>query len=493
MANIKFILRSASDRRPQTIYVSFRFGRNDKLMYGLPLKCEYIYWDKERERVKSSMYCLYSDEVNEALESIEAQLKSFIVECAKNGTLLTKTRMKEFLDTKMGKNHKADSFHKFFELYIAECDKRMNGRRGGQTVTYKTKREYARTHEYIKMYEVKRRVWLDFGDIDQTFLTDFVGFLQELNLSTNTIAHKIISLKALMHAAESRGLTTNERWKDYKIATEDTDAVALSEDELQKIYEHDMSYDPRLERIKDLFLLECWTGLRFSDISALRKENIQGNFIIIRQQKTNNIVTIPIHPVFREIWSKYDGIPIHISNQRFNDQIKKICKAVGIDEPILKSITKGGKKTVTQYQKWRLISSHTGRRSFATNLYKSGFPSISIMQITGHKSEAAFLKYIKVTKDEHAKLLAAHWQKQIEANEINLLALGIKKNEHLYWCEDPRVFVTVCSEHEVIYNGMVVSLSEITKKLKGTNTDIVSTPYWTYNGVPLSEIFRKNE
>ena len=287
----------------------------------------------------------------------------------------------------------------------------MNGRRGGQNVTYKTKREYARTYEYIKMYERKNKVYLSFDDIDQSFLTLFVGFLQELNLATNTIAHKTITIKALMRAAVERGLTENTKWQFFKNATEDTEAVALNEDELERIRLCNLSRHPRLEKIRDLFLMECWTGLRFSDITRLQQEHIQEGMIVIQQQKTNNYVTIPIHPVFRKIWERYNGVPIIISNQKFNGHLKDVCKAARINESVLKSITKGGKKITTMYKKWELVSSHTGRRSFATNLYKSGFPAISIMQITGHRTETSFLKYIKVTKKEHAELLAEHWKK----------------------------------------------------------------------------------
>jgi integrase len=133
--------------------------------------------------------------------------------------------------------------------------------------------------------------------------------------------------------------------------------------------------------------------------------------ITIRQQKTDNPVQIPIHPVFREIWERYGGLPLVISNQKFNDHIKDVCKAARINETVLKSITKGGKRITTSYKKWQLVSSHTARRSFATNLYRQGFPSIGIMSITGHKTETAFLKYIKVGKEEHAEMLMKHWQK----------------------------------------------------------------------------------
>ena len=134
--------------------------------------------------------------------------------------------------------------------------------------------------------------------------------------------------------------------------------------------------------------------------------------LTIQQQKTNEFVTIPLHPVFITIWNKYNGVlPANISNQKFNDNLKDVCREAGLKERVMKSITKGGKKQTTVYEKWQLVSSHTARRSFATNLYKSGFPSISIMQITGHKTESSFLKYIKVTKEEHAKMLMMHWQK----------------------------------------------------------------------------------
>lgn len=396
---------------PQTINVTFRFGRNEKLMYATPLKVEPVFWDEVRQRVKNSKYCPYADEVNAALVAIFSKLETFIADSAREGRPVTKDRLKEVLDCHFGKGGgRGGTLHEFFDTYISECDTRQNGRRGGQTVTYKTKREYARTFDYLKRFEKKLGRTLDFPDIDKALLQQFVAYLQSLNLATNTIAHKIISLKALLHEAVERELTDNTRWQGFRHVTEETDAVALDEAELEKIRKCDLSHNPHLAEIRDLFLMECWTGLRFSDIIRLRPEHIQGKLIVIQQQKTNNYVKIPIHPVFREIWERYGGIPLTISNQKFNDHIKEVCHAAGITDSVLKSITRGGKKITTKYEKWQLVSSHTGRRSFATNLYKSGFPSISIMHITGHKTEAAFLKYIKVTPEEHALMLARHWE-----------------------------------------------------------------------------------
>lgn len=396
------------------MYVTSRFGRNEKLMYATTLKVESIFWDAEKQRVRPSMYCSYRDEVNGALDALEEKLFHFTTGITKDGGCLDKDALVRFLDIHFGKvKEKAVTFHAFFEEYIEACKTRMNPKRGGQVVTYYTRREYARTLYYIEQYEKSRGLPpLGFDDIDQDFLSGFVAFLQGLNKATNTIAHKVISIKAVMRAAVERGLTINERWRFFRNSTEQTEAVALNEEELGRIHDHDFSDDPRLDRVRDLFLVGCWTGLRFSDVTRIRRENISDGMIIITQSKTNDMVAIPVHPVFQEIWEKYDGcLPTDISNQKFNDYIKEVCAAVNIKDSVLKSITKGGRKVTTRYEKWQLVSSHTARRSFATNLYRSGFPSISIMQITGHKTETAFLKYIKVSKQEHAALLAEHWRK----------------------------------------------------------------------------------
>lgn len=414
MANIKFLIRDTDSDSEQTIYVTSRFGRNEKLMYATPLKVEPIFWNEKEGRVKNSKYCTYRDEVNGALNTIEALIKSFIAKAAtSDNEIISKDSLKNLLDVHFGKKKaKASDFHSFFEAFIEQCDSRLSPRRGGQTIDYKTKMEYARTYYYIQEYEKKRKIRLEFRNIDKMFFNDFVAFLQDLGLSTNTIWHKTVSIKAVMKAANEQELTDNTKYTSFKNVSEESQAIALSEKELDLLAQFDFSNSPRLERTRDLFLIGCWTGLRFSDFTRIKQENIKDNMLTIQQQKTNEFVTIPLHPVFITIWNKYNGVlPANISNQKFNDNLKDVCREAGLKERVMKSITKGGKKQTTVYEKWQLVSSHTARRSFATNLYKSGFPSISIMQITGHKTESSFLKYIKVTKEEHAKMLMMHWQK----------------------------------------------------------------------------------
>ena len=157
MANIKFLIRDMDAGNEQTIYITSRFGRNEKLMYATPLKIEPLFWDEKKECVKNSKYCANKDEINAALKSIEGKISSFIAEATTRGEPITKDSLRNFLDIHFGKKvAAAHDFHSFFEEFIRLCDTRVSPRRGGQTIDYKTKREYVRTYYYIQEYEKKR-------------------------------------------------------------------------------------------------------------------------------------------------------------------------------------------------------------------------------------------------------------------------------------------------------------------------------------------------
>ena len=138
------------------------------------------------------------------------------------------------------------------------------------------------------------------------------------------------------------------------------------------------------------------------DNERLRPEDIHDGIITQKQMKTNEVVSIPCHPKVAEIIEKYHGAP-DIPAQSLNSCIKEICREAGICERI--GIRRHGAAETTYYEKWELVSSHTARRSAATNMYKAGIPTIAIMKITGHKSERVFMDYIKVSGEENARML----------------------------------------------------------------------------------------
>lgn len=212
---------------------------------------------------------------------------------------------------------------------------------------------------------------------------------------TNTIGTHIRDLKAVLNLAYKLGLHRNDGFRQFAKPSEEVDNVYLTEDEVKRIAEAHLSAP--LAKARDLFLLGCYTAMRYSDCSELTIADVEGKFIHKRQEKTNGEVIIPIHPRVREIINRYGGAP-KLALQNLNERIKEVCKIAGICEKVYKERR--------YYEKWQLVSSHTARRTGATLLYLQGVPTHSIMMITGHKSESSFKKYIKVTLQENAEILS---------------------------------------------------------------------------------------
>lgn len=249
---------------------------------------------------------------------------------------------------------------------------------------------------------------LIFTDMDEQIIEDFTYYLQDLNFMPATVKTNINRIKYLLQKARKSGYKTNAAIDDYNVADEEAVSVFLTMREVMKIHRYS-NLTMREQEIKDYFILGCLTALRFSDYSRLQVKNFVRNKIVIKTKKTNTPVQIPIHPVVREIIAKYDKhLPSPPSLQHFNREIKIICKKTGIRGKVLCERTKGRKRISRLVPKYQLISSHTARRSAATNMYLAGILPFRIMLITGHKTEKSFFRYIRISRDENVKILARH-------------------------------------------------------------------------------------
>lgn len=415
MANITFVLRGPKAKEPTPIILLYRFGAN-RLKYSTGLKVIPKYWNDTTQRVRNVIEVQDKDSINNFLSELEAETSRIVTGFITSKQQLTKKALKQQLDIYLERANKADNakdLFSFIELYIKQSANRINPATG-KKIEHRTIQKYNTTLQDLKAFAAKYTHKVDFDTIDLDFYLDYTAHLQALNHSTNTIGKYVQTLKVFLNEAANRGLNTNFLYKSsrFKVVSELSDSIYLNEAELTQLYEYDFSNNTRLERVRDMFIVGCWTGLRFSDFTALHKRNVKGDFIEIRTEKTGAKVVIPIHPNVRAILQKYDyKLPNQISNQKMNAYLKEVGKEVELIEQVSKGITKGGVKRHLNYKKYELITTHTARRSFATNLYKTGFPAISIMQITGHKTEKAFLRYIKVTPQEHAEALRLHWAK----------------------------------------------------------------------------------
>jgi len=408
MATVKFNLDKPS--LDQT-YVLLKFTyKGKRLRYSTGLKVITSHWNENRQRLRELQAFPKNTEYNTFLEQLSKEAFKFYRTCLDNDKTPSIAEIKEHLNIFRGKSKKQteDSFFPFIRQMIEH-------RISSPEFKPSTIKDYNITYKHLDGYCTKYRIkGFDFEDIDLDFFEKFTKYMyKDLKFSKNYV-HKIIkTLKTFLNYAKSKGIEVNAQFKSKKFAIKRTESenIYLSVDELMNIYHLDLIGYPGQDRVRDLFLIGAFTGLRYSDYSNLKKENFRmiGDVEMcdIKTIKTEEKVIIPVTPIVKAILNKYDGEPPKpISNQKTNETLKVIAKKAGIDQKIIRTINVAGENQQESKNKYELVSTHTARRSFATNAFKAGIPSISIMKITGHKSESSFLKYIKVGKEENALLMA---------------------------------------------------------------------------------------
>ena len=257
--------------------------------------------------------------------------------------------------------------------------------------------QFQSLQNHLEDFQKKKGFMVDFDTIGKDFYIKFTDYLKEIGLKPNTIGAFIGKIKRLMNEANEDKLTANQDYKkrDFKIIHVDVDTIYLNENEIKALYEMNIE-SPSKRKARDIFVLNCYTGLRHSDWSKVSSECIHEGNLYIRTQKTDEPVIIPIKPLVMEILQRYGTLQIPINN-KFNDSLRWIGEKAAEQK-----IGTGNPK------KWLQIRTHTARRSFATNAYLAGIPMRDIMQITGHRTTESFLKYIRVTKLETAMKLKDH-------------------------------------------------------------------------------------
>lgn len=404
MKKVKFYLKDPKSKNPSLIYLFWSFN-GQRLKYSTGEFIKPSDWNPNpiTQRVKKPV--TGSNEINAYLD----KLSEDVLRIYRTGSLNNDTISTDYIRAKLDELHKGKSQKFTLFTFIASFIETIKSQRTTGTIQI-----YNNTLKQLKEFKEYSRKPLDFHNINLDFYSDFTDFLiRQKKLSSNTIGKSIKTLKTFLNEATERGLNTNLDYKSkrFKVTQQDSESIYLSVDEIQLLSNLDLSKDSKLENVRDLFIVGCYTGLRFSDLSQLKSENINNGFIKIRTQKTNEVVIIPLNQLVIDILKKYNGeLPNCISNQKTNLYLKNIGELAKLNDKVEISVNKGNLTTKSFKNKFNLITTHTARRSFATNLYLQGFPTVSIMKITGHKTEKAFMKYLKITTEQNAELLAEFWK-----------------------------------------------------------------------------------
>jgi integrase len=361
------------------------------------------HWSNSKQRVKSSV--TNSMEINRRLSEIAEVTVKIYYELLNNNITPSNSMLKEKLDESLRGVSSQLSFYEFVDEFI---------KRSSNTKKPSTIKEYIYTINDLKTFEkhIKRRI--EWDTIDMKFYDAYMDY--QFNIkdnSQNLFGKRIKVLKTFLNDAYKRGVNKHLMYKEFKVLQTETDAIYLTEDEIEKIFQLDLTENKRLEKVRDLFIVECNTGVRFEDLMHIEKENVLKDSIKIKVRKTGKILNTLLLADTKAILKKYNYQLPKISNTNYNLYIKEIGKLAGINETITHNTYKAGKEISIKKKKFELITSHTSRRSFATNMYHRRYSPVMIMSITGQKKESTFLKYIRITNEEAVKIISLNYKKKV--------------------------------------------------------------------------------
>ena len=389
-------------------------------------------WNAEKQRcvVSKSKFCENTNAVcestNRFLKELMEAIHSYVDSENFHETITTPSTAKEHIERQIESLVDAEEQKlmklqqtpiEFFKEYV---ERKRIDTHTGRYIGERTKIHQRTVIHRLELFLVDTRLPNDFSTFtSKKFDAQFTEWCySKKNYKQNTVYATYGVLKPLLNAAKEEGFALSDTYKTLKGKCNEVDSIYLTEEEIEKIYRLDIpnliekgEIDSKstIEETRDLFIVGCWTGLRRSDLSRLNKAyfDVKNKTITVTAEKTKRQIVIPMHPFVLELWHKYNGeFPSLRDKHRANIHIRECARHAKIGEEVRIVENRGGIVSTLSFKKYQLIGMHTGRRSFATNMYKRKFPTIAIMRLTGHTTESNFLKYIKVTPEENAAMMA---------------------------------------------------------------------------------------
>ncbi|MCW3466551.1 tyrosine-type recombinase/integrase [Chitinophaga nivalis] len=298
--------------------------------------------------------------------------------------------------------------------FLDDWDSMIEQMKTGELLIRRTKKRYkpGTIDRYtdnkvrIKQFSSDKKVKLEYECIDKQWIEKWFSWSVAQKYSQNTICLITAQLRFFLSITFDRGIHENAIFKSALLyqSQEEVDAVALTEEEIKKIY--DLNLKGAKARARDIFVFGCYVGLRVDDLNKINNYHLVGDHFEFFTDKSSKKVTIPLHWIAASIYHKYKGkLPVYGSRSSLRPHLSDLCSRAGISEQILIVCTKGGVTEGNYYAKHDLVSSHTMRRSFATNAVLAGIPDRQIMLVTGHTTTESFNRYVKISDEQTLQLL----------------------------------------------------------------------------------------
>ncbi len=423
MATIKFRVRGS--KNPSPIYLRFINGRDLDIEVKINIFIDPAVWDSKNNKIRNVISVPNRDKMNSQLSGLSNHVYNSYNESFAYGEVLDKNWLEGVVASFFKRPKGQVSLGLKPELvYVYDFG---NWWLDNKASTWKSLKFNSMPKRTIGVHRNALCLFKEFEDgekikfsqLDNDLVYRFLDFLDEKNYAPSSAKKFFDRIRFLINRASAEGVK-NIGAIDGKIYYKKSDGnnvevPYLNEDEIKKIMDLDLSDKDDLDAVRDNFIISLWTGLRISDFNKnLDVKNIDGDYINIKTGKTGEWVLIPMHPNVKRVLNKRAGaLPSRTTNYLFNTKVKKVVKLAGIDNLMKGSIfdRKVNRKVEGVYPKYKLISAHTGRRSFATNLYGLVHNSV-IMAVGGWKQEDMMLHYIKKTKSEHSEILKEKWDQK---------------------------------------------------------------------------------
>ena len=375
-------------------------------------------WDADKQRVKngcSNKLKQLASEINASLLEYYTEIQSIFKRFEVEDVMPTPEQIKEAFNAlhkpvseepKPKKEALPCDFFQVFDDFVEDCGRQNNW-------TDSTFEKFAAVKNHLTNF----REGLTFEFFDERGLNDYVGYLRDVKEMRNTTIGKQLSfLKWFLRWAYKKGVHQNNAYDSYKPKLKSTQKkiIFLTWDELNRLREFKIPFNKQaLERVRDVFLFQCFTGLRYSDVFNLRRSDIKDDHIEVTTVKTSDSLIIELNNHSKAILDKYKDVAFEddkvlpvITNQKMNDYLKELAEMAGIDEPIRQTYYKGNERIDEVTPKYALLGTHAGRRTFICNALALGIPPQVVMKWTGHSDYKAMKPYIDIADDIKANAMS---------------------------------------------------------------------------------------
>ena len=375
-------------------------------------------WDTDKQRVKngcSNKLKQSASEINASLLECYTEIQSIFKRFEVEDVMPTPEQIKEAFNAlhkpvseepKPKKEALPCDFFQVFDDFVEDCGRQNNW-------TDSTFEKFAAVKNHLTNF----REGLTFEFFDERGLNDYVGYLRDVKEMRNTTIGKQLSfLKWFLRWAFKKGVHQNNAYDSYKPKLKSTQKkiIFLTWDELNRLREFKIpSNKQALERVRDVFLFQCFTGLRYSDVFNLRRSDIKDDHIEVTTVKTSDSLIIELNNHSKVILDKYKDVAFEndkvlpvITNQKMNDYLKELAEMAGIDEPVRQTYYRGNERIDEVTPKYALLGTHAGRRTFICNALALGIPPQVVMKWTGHSDYKAMKPYIDIADDIKANAMS---------------------------------------------------------------------------------------